>query len=78
VFTASAEITQLLQGVEDGDEMATSRPMPLVYGELRGLAVRYMRDERGSHTLQPTALVHEANLRLVERVAEVLGVSRKP
>jgi len=63
----SAEVTQLLQGVRDGDERAISRLMPLVYGELRRLAGRYMRDERGNHTLQPTALVHEAYLRLVDQ-----------
>lgn len=44
---------------------AADQLMPLVYDELRALAYRYFRDERPNHTLQPTALVHEAYLRLV-------------
>jgi RNA polymerase sigma-70 factor (ECF subfamily) len=58
------EITQLLIRVAHGDHEAESRLIPLVYGELRRLARRYMRNERPDHTLQATALVHEAYLRL--------------
>jgi len=56
------EITQLLQQL--GSSEAESKLVPLVYEELRRLAARYMRRERQDHTLQPTALVHEAYLKL--------------
>jgi RNA polymerase sigma-70 factor, ECF subfamily len=61
-------ITKLLTKL-DGDNRAqvAAKLMPLVYDELRGLARRYFRNERPSHTLQPTALVHEAYLRLVDQ-----------
>jgi RNA polymerase sigma factor (TIGR02999 family) len=49
-----------------GDPGAASRLLPLVYDELRALAARYMRRERPEHTLQPTALVHEAYIRLID------------
>jgi RNA polymerase sigma factor (TIGR02999 family) len=58
------EVTQLLQGWYHGD--CAERLMPLVYDELRRLARDYLRRERGDHTLQATALVHEAYLRLVD------------
>jgi RNA polymerase sigma factor (TIGR02999 family) len=51
----------------DGDQDALARLMPLVYDELRRLAASYLRRERPGHTLQPTALVHEAYLRLVDQ-----------
>ena len=59
------EVTQLLQRLNRGDEDAMSALVPLVYEELRGLAGGYLRGERPDHTLQPTALVHEAYARLV-------------
>ena len=59
------EVTRLLAEWRDGDEGAEAQLMPLVYGELRQLAAAYLRRERHGHTLQPTALVHEAYLRLV-------------
>jgi RNA polymerase sigma-70 factor (ECF subfamily) len=59
------EITELLVAWEGGDESALHRLMPLVYDELRRLAHRYMSHERPGHTLQTTALVNEAYLRLV-------------
>jgi RNA polymerase sigma factor (TIGR02999 family) len=59
-----AELTALLARWRRGDEGAEAELMPVVYGELRRLAARAMRGERGDHTLQPTALVHEAYLRL--------------
>jgi RNA polymerase sigma factor (TIGR02999 family) len=60
-------VTQLLKDWSDGDQAALDRLMPLVYGELRRLANNYLRRERANHTLQPTALVNEAYLRLVDQ-----------
>ncbi|HET7712834.1 MAG TPA: sigma-70 family RNA polymerase sigma factor [Thermoanaerobaculia bacterium] len=59
------EITRLLVAWSTGDEAALAQLMPLVYDELRRLARRYMHGERPGHTLQTTALVNEAYLRLV-------------
>jgi RNA polymerase sigma factor (TIGR02999 family) len=59
------EVTRLLAECREGKAGALDRLMPLVYGELRRLAAHYMRGERKEHTLQPTALVHEAYGRLV-------------
>jgi RNA polymerase sigma-70 factor (ECF subfamily) len=61
------EVTRLLVEWGNGDEAALARLMPLVYDELRRLARHYMRRERPGHTIQPTALVNEAYLRLVEQ-----------
>lgn len=58
------DITELLARWSGGDRNALAELMPLVYGELRRLADHYMRGEQFDHTLQPTALVHEAYLRL--------------
>lgn len=58
-------ITLLLQAFAAGDKTALDRLMPLVYAELRKLASRHLHNERVSHTLQPTALVHEAYVRMV-------------
>lgn len=63
--SAASLITGLLVRAEQGDRAATEELFPLVYDELRLLAERYMRDERPDHTLQPTALVHEAYIRLL-------------
>jgi RNA polymerase sigma factor (TIGR02999 family) len=60
-------VTALLQAWNEGDEEAGRHLMPLVYGELRRRAASFLRRERREHTLQPTALVHEAYLRLVGR-----------
>jgi len=65
--SASADVTTLLSRLTEGDTSVVSRLIPLVYDELRRLAAGYMRQERPDHTLQPTALVHEAYLRLVEQ-----------
>jgi RNA polymerase sigma factor (TIGR02999 family) len=59
------EVTQLLEAWQDGDQKALDQLLPLVYEELRRLAARFLRKERRGHTLQPTALVHEAYARLV-------------
>ena len=61
----NSDVTHILQQIENGDAQATEQLLPLVYQELRRLASRKMGQERAAHTLQPTALVHEAFLRLV-------------
>lgn len=61
------EVTRILQEWSDGDEDAAARLMPLVYEELRRRAAGYLRHERPDHTLQATALVHEAYLKLVDQ-----------
>ena len=60
-----SQVTQILQAVEQGDANAAEQLLPLVYQELRRLAAYKMSHEAPGHTLQPTALVHEAWLRLV-------------
>ena len=64
--SSTHDVTRLLLAWRDGDTAVASRLMPLVYDELRRLARDYLRQERGGHTLQPTALVHEAYLRLID------------
>jgi RNA polymerase sigma factor (TIGR02999 family) len=61
------EVTQILQDWSSGDQEAAARLMPLVYDELRRQARLFLSKERGSHTLQPTALVNEAYLRLIDQ-----------
>jgi RNA polymerase sigma factor (TIGR02999 family) len=61
----SSRVTQLLEKFEPGDRHAEEQLFADVYTELRALAARYLHRERKSHTLQPTALVHEAYLKLV-------------
>ena len=61
---SAGEVTQVLQRIEAGDQQAADRLLPLVYDELRRLAAARMAHEPSDHTLQPTALVHEAWLRL--------------
>src|SRR5689334_24136941 len=63
----SAKITQLLMEWNQGRNGALQDLLPLVYSELRRLAAQRLRRERPDHTLQPTALVHEAYLRLVDQ-----------
>ena len=60
-----SDVTRLLNAVEQGDSQAATELLPLVYDELRRLAGHKMANEAAGHTLQPTALVHEAWLRLV-------------
>jgi RNA polymerase sigma factor (TIGR02999 family) len=60
-------ITQLLVDWSNGDQKALDKLMPLVYRELRRLASNYLRRERPGHTLQPTALVNEAYLKLIDQ-----------
>jgi RNA polymerase sigma-70 factor, ECF subfamily len=63
--SAPGDVTQLLKAMRAGDPAAADRLLPLVYSELHRLAQAYMRRERPDHTLQATALIHEAYLRLV-------------
>src|SRR5437588_7530252 len=62
-----ADVTQILMDWSGGDAAAPEKLMPLVYEELRRLARNYLARERGDHTLQATALVHEAYLRLTDQ-----------
>jgi RNA polymerase sigma factor (TIGR02999 family) len=62
---AAEEVTRLLIEWKQGNQAAVDLLMPLVYDEMRRLAQNYLRDERSAATLQPTAVVHEAYLRLV-------------
>jgi RNA polymerase sigma factor (TIGR02999 family) len=64
---AAHEVTRLLHAWRAGDEDALNRLFPLLYDELRQMAAGHLRRERPDHTLQPTALVHEAYLRLLPR-----------
>src|SRR3954462_8459082 len=66
---AEDDITRLLKGLRQGDQEAKSRLVSLVHEELHRMAARMMRRERSNHTLQPTALVNEAYMRLVEKNA---------
>jgi RNA polymerase sigma factor (TIGR02999 family) len=61
---APGDVTDLLNEWRNGDRVAFERLLPLVYGELRRIARRYMRRQHPDHTLQPTALIHEAYVRL--------------
>jgi len=63
----SGEVTRLLRAWRQGDNKALEDLIPLVYGELHRIAERYMRKERPGHTLQPTAIVNEAYMRLAGR-----------
>ena len=65
--TPSSEVTSLLVDWQRGNKRALDQLMPLVYRELRKVAAAYLKDERRNHTLQPTALIHESYLRMVEQ-----------
>src|SRR5687768_14601138 len=76
------DITETLAGLSRGGPTALERLLPVVYGEMRRLAAGYLRNERPGHTLQPTALAHEAFLRIVvqkdvtwQNRAHLLGVA---
>ncbi len=64
-MASQGSVTKLLRAVNEGNQAARDELMVVVYAELRRLADSYLRRERPDHTLQPTALVHEAYLRLV-------------
>ena len=61
------EVTQLLANLRSGENQAHDQLFPIVYNELRKIAANYMRRERADHTLQATALVHEAYMQLVDQ-----------
>jgi RNA polymerase sigma-70 factor (ECF subfamily) len=80
----SKSITEALNGMAGGDPEALNRLLPVVYREMKRLAAGYLKDERPGHTLQPTALAHEAYLRLVgtdqppwQNRAHFLGVAAR-
>jgi RNA polymerase sigma factor (TIGR02999 family) len=81
---APGAVTRLIEQARGGDTLALEQLVPLVYGELRRLAARYVRHERPGHSLQATALVHEAYLRLLkdddlsfENRAHFLGIAAR-
>ena len=61
------EVTQLLIQLTEGNRTVLDELLPLIYSELRSLAANYLRRERSGHTLQPTALVHKAYMRMVDQ-----------
>jgi len=65
--TGKRDVTQLLSRWSQGDRAALDSLVPVVYGELRRMAARYLRRERAEHTLQPTALVNEAFVKLIDQ-----------
>ena len=67
---STGQVTALLADIRRGNDEALPKLIPLVYQELKRLAARFLQDEREGHTLQPTALVHEAYLRLAGQKAE--------
>src|SRR5437016_2584089 len=60
-------VTELLKNVKQGDQVSVDQLVPLIYTELRRIASGCLRKERSGHTLQPTALVHEAYIRLIDQ-----------
>jgi RNA polymerase sigma factor (TIGR02999 family) len=64
-FSGTANLTRVLESAAQGDSHAAEQLLPILYGELKRLAHSYMNRQRSDHTLQTTALVHEAYLRLV-------------
>jgi RNA polymerase sigma-70 factor, ECF subfamily len=65
-----SQVTLLLKAMKDGDQAAAGKLLPLVYKELHRLAKSYMQQERSDHTLQPTALINEAYLRLAHETVD--------
>ena len=82
--SAPSEITRMLTAWREGDGEALARLTPLVYGELHGLAQAYLSGERPGHILQPSALVNEAFVRLLEwqpdrgRTGRIFSEFRRP
>jgi RNA polymerase sigma factor (TIGR02999 family) len=66
VMPSPPDVTQVLRELSEGSDIAPAKLLPLVYAELRKLAGGYLQAERADHTLQATALVHEAYIRLVD------------
>jgi RNA polymerase sigma factor (TIGR02999 family) len=72
-----SDLTQILNAIEKGDRQAASRLLPLVYGQLRRLATLQLAQETPGQTLEPTALVHEAYIRLISPAQEPHWESRR-
>jgi len=70
--TPTDSVTQLLIELSNGDRDAVDLLLAVIYDELRKLAANYLRRERTDHTLQPTARVHEAYLKLVDQTTDTL------
>src|SRR5215210_2126463 len=66
-MTEKSDVTRLLNKAQNGDKESLDTLLPLIYDELRRVAANQLRAERENHTLQATALVHEAYLRLLEQ-----------
>src|SRR5262249_1343141 len=73
-----SDVTRILSAIDQGDPSAAEQLLPLVYDELRQLAAQKLAQEKPGQTLQPTALVHEAYLRLVDVERAQHGDSRRP
>src|ERR1051325_9428882 len=71
----SSGVTRILSAIEEGDSHAAEHLLPLVYDELRKLAAHKLSQEKPGQTLQATALVHEAYLRLVAQPAGAAGIA---
>lgn len=71
-----SDVTRILSALEQGDASASEELLPLVYSELRKLAAHRLASESPGHTLQPTALVHEAYIRLVDQTRQPKWDSR--
>ena len=67
MFPAEHDVTELLREWSEGDQQALSELLPIIYDELRQVAHRYLQRERAEHTLETTALVHEAYLKLIDQ-----------
>src|SRR5262245_52771311 len=72
-----SEVTRILNQLQQGDALAAGQLLPLVYDELRKLAAQKLAPERPGHTLQATALVHEAYVRLVDQRSVQNWVNRR-
>jgi DNA-directed RNA polymerase specialized sigma24 family protein len=75
-YPVMSDVTRILNAIEPGDPHAAGQLLPLVYDELRRLAAQRLRSEAPGQTLQATALVHEAYLRLVGKGDEQRGDNR--
>ena len=75
--TDEQEIAALLEQLASGEDNAADQLMPLVYDRLRGLAQKMLRNESPSHTLQPTALVNEAYLRIRRKMLDLPARPRR-
>jgi RNA polymerase sigma factor (TIGR02999 family) len=77
ILLVMSDVTRILESIEQGDPQAAERLLPLVYDELRKLAAARLAQEQPGQTLEATALVHEAYLRLVGREGEAPAEPRK-